>query len=260
MLLCSPQIPPCSLSPSQRTWPGCPFHLAKLRWKLGCGSPGRTTSRTDCLGALTWVGWWSREDDWKGMEAPGETNLCGDFSVFFIFSSWKRASEAKEIPLLLENIWKLKNRETNWHRGIAAANEKGGICISRPKLLGKSCRGIMQIPDWVSGGWLPEQGDAHTALYLGNDYANCTPTVRVQGNWLNEKNSGYASVHVQCSALRWSRLAPVWNKHEHTPLPLLAQLRGIHLMFRCWDANWTSLSCWMFRWPLSFTGSLTWKG
>ena len=105
------------------------------------------------------------------------------------------------------------------------------------KLLGESCKGIMQIPDWVSGGRLPEQGDAHTALYLGNDYANYTPTARVQGNWLNEKNSGYASVNVQCSARRRSHLSPVPNKRERTLLPPLTQLRGIHPTFGCWGGN-----------------------
>lgn len=209
---------------------------------MGHGSSGGATSRSDCLGALPSVGWWDREDQ-KGMEeVAGDTNLRGDFSVVSLFFSWKRASGAKEMSLLLENIWKISSRETNRHRGIAAANENGGICISRVKLLGKSCKGIMQIPDWVSGGWLPEQGDAHTALYLGNDYANYPPTARVQGNWLNEKNSGYAWVNVQCSALGRSHLAAARNKRERTPLPPLAKLRGIPLTFGCWGGNGTALS------------------
>lgn len=117
-------------------------------------------------------------------------------------------------------------------RGIAAAKENGGLCISRVKLLGRSCKGIMQIPDWVSGGWLPEQG-MHTLLYLGSDYANYTPPARVQGNWLNEKNSGSASLNAQRSARTSPRA--VQGKHKHTALP--PPLPGIHPTPACRAGN-----------------------
>lgn len=121
------------------------------------------------------------------------------------------------MSLLLENM---KNEAAEkpfiQHRGIAAAKENGGLCISRVKLLGRSCKGIMQIPDWVSRADCQSRA-CTLCLYLGSDYANHTPQPG-PGQLAEWEKLGFCIR--DCSVLS-TQPSPqaVQSKHNHPALP-----------------------------------------
>lgn len=100
-------------------------------------------------------GWDKGQRRWKGngREVTGETNLCGDFSVVSLFFSWNRASGAKEMPLLLESIWKMKQqRNESAQRNCSSQREWRDLHI-QSEADGKELQRDYANP-WLGKRWL----------------------------------------------------------------------------------------------------------
>lgn len=158
------------------------------------------------------------------------------------------------------NIWKMKQQRNQSAQGNCSSQREWRDLHIQREAAGKELQRDYANP-WLGERWLiARAGDALTALYLGNDYANYTPPARVQGNWLNEKICSYASVSVWCPALRQSHLAPGWSKHEQEPLSSLTQLHCIHPTSGWWDGKVLIKQKGVFGWPFSFYRESVIKG
>lgn len=119
-------------------------HNSSAKWDTDLLEEPQKGWNQSCPGSQspTLVGWGQgskgnlRRSYWRDQSA---WRCQGGVSLFH----GKGHQELKERSYCWKLSEKWNSRETNWHRGIAAANENGGICISRQKLLGKSCKGIM---------------------------------------------------------------------------------------------------------------------
>lgn len=173
-------------------------------------------------------------------DITGETDLCGDFGVVSLLFSLKRTSGAKDMSLLLENIRKMKRNQLA-QRNCSSQREWRDLHI-QSEAAGKELQRDYANPR-LGERWLIARAGGCTHCSVPGQWLCKLHTHSQSAGQLAKWEKLWLCIS-KCAAFSTQMITPrsVQNKHERTPLPPLAPLRGIPLTFGCWSGNRTSLS------------------